>query len=202
MPSIRSILIWGGVLAATVVPVWVAAGSEFLAYRDVVYIVAGFAGIIGMVLLLMQPLLVGGYLPGLQLGRGRQVHRWAGATLVLSVLLHVAGLWLTSPPDVIDALLFRSPTLFSAWGVLAMWALLLAGLLAGFHKRLGLLPVVWRTAHTILVVSAVIGSVAHALLIEGTMGSLSKAVLCVLVLCATLKAVFDRKVWWRFRRRV
>lgn len=201
MLSIRSVLIWTGVLAAAFVPVWVATGSEFLTYRDAVYIFAGFAGIVGMVLLLFQPLLVGGYLPGLQLGRGRQVHRWVGATLVLSVLLHVAGLWLTSPPDVVDVLLFRSPTPFSVWGVLAMWALLLAGLLAGFHRRLGIAPVVWRAGHTMLVVSAVIGSVAHALLIEGAMGSVSKTVLCVLVLAATLKAVSDRKIWSRFRRR-
>ncbi len=198
---LRSFLIWGAVATAAVIPVWIAAGSEFLAYRDSVYIIAGFAGIVGMVLLLMQPLLVGGYLPGLRLGRGRQVHRWVGAMLLLSVVLHVVGLWLTSPPDVIDALLFRSPTPFSVWGVLAMWALFFAGFLAAFRKRMALPPVVWRSGHTALVVFAVVGTVAHALLIEGTMGQLSKAMLCLLVLGVTLKVVFDLRVWVRLRRR-
>ena len=201
MALLRSFLIWGAVATAALIPVWIAAGSEFLAYRDSVYIIAGFAGIVGMVLLLMQPLLVGGYLPGLRLGRGRQVHRWVGAMLLLSVVLHVVGLWLTSPPDVIDALLFRSPTPFSVWGVLAMWALFFAGFLAAFRKRMALPPVVWRSGHTALVVFAVVGTVAHALLIEGTMGQLSKAMLCLLVLGVTLKVVFDLRVWVRLRRR-
>ena len=30
-----NLAVWGGVLAAVLVPVWVAAGSEYLAYRDV-----------------------------------------------------------------------------------------------------------------------------------------------------------------------
>ena len=201
MAFFRGVLIWGLVATAAIVPVWIAAGSEFLAYRDAVYIIAGFAGIAGMVLLLMQPLLVGGYLPGLRLGRGRQVHRWVGATLLVSVVLHVVGLWLTSPPDVIDALLFRSPTPFSVWGVLAMWALFFAGLLAAFRRRMALSPLVWRSGHTALVVFAVVGTVAHALLIEGTMGQLSKAMLCLLVLGLTLKVVFDLRVWARLRRR-
>ena len=120
---------------------------------------------------------------------------------MLSVVLHVVGLWLTSPPDVIDALLFRSPTPFSVWGVLAMWALFFAGLLAAFRRRLAVSPVVWRSGHTALVVFAVVGTVAHALLIEGTMGQLSKAMLCLLVLGVTLKVVFDLRVWARLRRR-
>lgn len=202
MLVLRNVLIWSAVLAAVLIPIWIAAGSEFLAYRDAVYIVAGFAGIIGMTLLFMQPLLVGGHLPGLRLGRGRQVHRWVGGMLLLSVVLHVIGLWLTSPPDVVDALLFRSPTPFSIWGVLAMWALLLAASLAAFRRRLRLSPSVWRTGHTAFVVIAVAGTVAHALLIEGTMGRLSKGVLSVLVLSATLKVVADLRVWSRLRRKV
>lgn len=202
MPVLRGVLVWCGVAAAALVPVWIAAGSEYLAYRDAIYIVAGFAGIIGMALLLLQPLLVGGYLPGLRLGRGRLTHRWVGGMLLFSVGLHVLGLWLTSPPDVIDALLFRSPTAFSVWGVLAMWALAFAGLLAATRRHLGVPPVIWRAGHTALVVFAVLGSVAHALLIEGTMGQVSKAVLCLLVLAVTLKVVSDLRVWTRLRRRV
>ena len=83
-----------------------------------------------MALLLVQPLLVAGYLPGLPRSRGRRMHRWVGGGLIAAVVIHVAALWLTSPPDVIDALLFVSPTPFSAWGVIAMWAVFAAAALA------------------------------------------------------------------------
>ena len=74
----RALFVWCAVLLAAGLPIAVAANSEFLAYRDAVYILAGFAGILGMVLLLMQPLLVGGYLPALEHARGRRVHLWGG----------------------------------------------------------------------------------------------------------------------------
>ena len=57
----------------------------------------------------------------------------AVAVLVIAVVLHVAGLWVTSPPDVIDALLFVAPTPFSNWGIIAMWALFATGLRARTH---------------------------------------------------------------------
>ena len=66
----------------------------------------------------------------------------------LRSLIHVGGLWITSPPDVIDALLFASPTPFSAWGVIAMWAIFVAALLAAFRRRLRLRPRTWRIAHS------------------------------------------------------
>ncbi|NNF77937.1 MAG: ferric reductase, partial [Rhizobiales bacterium] len=47
----------------------------------------------------------------------------------------------------------------------------------------------------------VVGSVVHALQIEGTMETVSKAVLCVLVLIATLKVVADLRVWATRARR-
>ncbi len=150
-----------------------------------------------MSLLLIQPLLAGGYLPGYSGWRGRRIHKWTGAALVTSVIIHVVGLWITSPPDVIDVLLFRSPTPFSDWGAIAMWALFAAALVAVFRRRLPLLPRKWRVAHTALVVLCVSGSVIHAMLIEGTMEYLSKTILCALVLLATVKTVFSLKVWAR-----
>lgn len=75
---------------------------------------------IGLALLLMQPLLAAGLLPGLPLPHSRAVHRLIGGALVVAVIAHVATLWLTSPPDVVDALLQRSPTPFSVWGIVAM----------------------------------------------------------------------------------
>jgi predicted ferric reductase len=191
----RPLLIWAALAAALVVPLAVAATSPLLAWREPIYIAAGFAGVVGLALLLVQPLLAGGYLPGLTARRSRQLHAWIGAGLLTAVVFHVAGLWLTSPPDVIDALLFRSPTPFSAWGVIAMWAVITTALLATLRRRLRLRPTVWRACHLTLAAVIVAGTVVHALLIEGTMGTLSKAALSALVLAAAVKLMVDRRPW-------
>ncbi|NNF79793.1 MAG: ferric reductase, partial [Rhizobiales bacterium] len=136
MSRARRIAIWAALGLAVGVPLAAAALSPQLAWRGPAYIAAGFAGVIAMALILMQPLLAGGYLPGLPAQRGRRVHFWVGGALVSAVIIHVAGLWITSPPDVIDALLFVSPTPFSAWGVIAMWALFAAGLVAALRRRM------------------------------------------------------------------
>ena len=60
---------------------------------------ACFAGVVALALLLLQPLLAGGYLPGLAARRSRHLHAWVGAGLLAAVVVHVAGLWLTSPPE-------------------------------------------------------------------------------------------------------
>ncbi|MGY4329251.1 hypothetical protein ACVWWG_003668 [Bradyrhizobium sp. LB7.2] len=110
-------LIWIALALAIGVPIALAAGSEQLAWRGPVYILAGFAGIVALGLVLVQPLLIGGYLPGLSAYRGRRAHHWIGGALALAVVIHVAGLWITSPPDMIDALTYTSPTPFSPFGV-------------------------------------------------------------------------------------
>jgi predicted ferric reductase len=190
---VRATLIWAALAVAVVVPIAAAAASPLLAWRDPLYIAAGFAGVVALALMLVQPLLMGGYLPGLQALRGRRAHRWIGGVLVVAVVIHVGGLWITSPPDVIDALLFASPTPFSAWGVIAMWAIFAVALLAALRHRLR--PGTWRIAHAFLAVVIVIGSVVHGILIEGTMETVSKAALCVLVLAATIKVMADLRVW-------
>lgn len=195
MSRARTCLIWLALTVAVSLPIAAAALSPLLAWRDPIYIAAGFAGVVAMALLLVQPLLVGGYLPGFNAQAGRRLHRWTGSVLVAGVLIHVAGLWITSPPDVIDALLFVSPTPFSAWGVVAMWTVFAAALLAAFRRRLRLRPRTWRLGHTALVTVTVIGSVVHAMLIEGTMEMVSKTALCALVIVATAKVVVDLKVW-------
>ncbi len=202
MSRARTILIWAALAVAVIVPLGAAAASPQLAWREPVYIAAGFAGVIAMSLLLFQPLLAGGYLPGLAALAGRRVHRVVGITLVAAVVIHVAGLWITSPPDVVDALLFRSPTPFSAWGVIAMWAVFAAALVALLRRRLRIRPQTWRLAHTGLAAVVVVGSIVHALLIEGTMETLSKVALCALVFVATVKVLVDLRVWViRTRRR-
>lgn len=195
MPPVRAVAIWAALAAAILAPLAIAASSPLLAWREPIYIAAGFAGVVAMALVLIQPLLAAGLLPGLPMLRGRRWHRWVGASLVAAIVVHVAGLWLTSPPDVIDALTFTSPTPFSAWGVVAMWALFAAALLAALRRPLKLRPKFWRLGHSALVLIVVIGSVVHAMLIEGTMGTVSKAALCALALAATVKALRDLKAW-------
>src|SRR5207248_3544179 len=151
----------------------------------------GFAGILALGLMLVQPLLAGGYLAGLPGFRGRRAHRWTGAALVVAIVIHVGGLWITSPPDMIDALLFTSPTPFSPFGVIAMWGIFTVALLALLRRRLGLRLRTWRIVHVPLAVVIVVGSVVHCLLIEGTMEIVSKVALCALVLAATIKVMVD-----------
>ncbi|MDA9412858.1 ferric reductase [Bradyrhizobium sp. CCBAU 45384] len=189
-------LIWPALAVAVGVPIALAATSEQLAWRGPVYILAGFAGIVALALVLVQPLLIGGVLPGLSAYRNRRAHHWIGGALALAVVIHVAGLWFTSPPDMIDALTFSSPTPFSPFGVIAMWAIFAVALLAPLRRRLGLRLRTWRFIHIPLAIVIVVCGVVHCLLIEGTMETISKAALCALVLAATGKVMVDL---WRKR---
>lgn len=195
MTGLKISLIWFAVVIVVAVAIAAAALSPLLEWREPVYIVAGLAGVIALALMVLQPLLIGGYLPGFSPYQTRQIHRWVGATLVAAVVVHVAGLWITSPPDVIDALLFRSPAPFSAWGVIAMWAIFAVAVMVAMRQRLGLRPRKWRLVHTILAVVIVTGTVVHSVLIEGTMETLSKAALCALVAAATVKVIAEKRAW-------
>lgn len=195
MRSARATVIWAAVAIAICAPLALAALSPQLEWRGPIYILAGFAGIVALGLVLVQPLLIGGYLPGLSGYPGRRAHFWIGSALVAAVVVHVAGLWITSPPDMIDALTYTSPTPFSPFGVTAMWAIFVVALLVALRRRSGLAPRTWRLAHTLLAIVIVVGSVAHSLLIEGTMEIVSKTALCALVLAAAIKVIIDRRVW-------
>lgn len=196
----RSVLVWAAVAVAIAVPLVAAATSPLLAWREPVYVAAGFAGVIALALLLVQPLLIGGLLPGLPAVRGRLLHRGIGASLVIAVGVHVGALWITSPPDVVDALFFASPAPFSVWGVVAMWAVLAAGAVAALRRSFrGRLPL-WRRIHTGLAAVIVTASVVHALLVVGTMETVSKTLLCAGVVLVTAKVIADKRGWtagWR-----
>ncbi len=196
MQGQQRFLIWAALAVAIGMPIALAATSEQLAWRGPVYILAGFAGIIALGLVLVQPLLIGGVLPGLSAYRSRRIHQWIGGALAFAIVIHVAGLWFTSPPDMIDALTFSSPTPFSPFGVIAMWAIFAVALLAALRRRLGLRLRTWRFIHIPLAIVIVACSVVHCLLIERTMETVSKAALCVLVVVATVKVMVDL---WRRR---
>ena len=189
MRPAKATLIWAALAAAICVPIAAAVASPLLAWRGPLYITAGFAGIFALGLMLVQPLLAGGTLPGLSGYRGRRAHRWIGGALVVAVAVHVAGLWITSPPDMIDALLFSSPTPFSPFGVIAMWAIFAVALLALLRRRLRLRT--WRIAHLSLAAVIVVTTVVHGMLVEGAMETVSKAMLCALVIAAAIKVMAD-----------
>lgn len=190
----KATLIWAALAAAVCVPIALAAGSPLLEWRGRVYRLAGFAGIVALGLVLVQPLLIAGYLPGLSAYRGRRTHYWIGGALVIAVIVHVAGLWITSPPDMVDALLFTSPTPFSPWGVIAMWAIFAVALLAAFRRKLGLGPRAWRIVHIVVAMIIVAGGVVHAMLVDGTMETISKAALCALALGAAITVLVGLRV--------
>lgn len=195
MKLTKGILIWTVLVAAVGVPMAAAAASPLLEWRGPIYILACFAGIASLSLVLVLPLLIGGFLPGLKGYLGRRAHFRVGVALLVTLVVHVVGLWMTSPPDTIDALVFASPAPFSLWGVIAMWAIFAAAILAALRRRLGLAPRTWRIAHVTLAVVIVTCSAVHGLLVEGVMESASKAVLCALVLAAAIKAMLHLRVW-------
>jgi hypothetical protein len=77
-----AVLAWGSVAGVMIVPVCVAAFSPYLASRNMPYIVGGFAGIVGLSLLFLQPLLPTGYLAGSEGAQSfsRWRSMWAGST--------------------------------------------------------------------------------------------------------------------------
>jgi hypothetical protein len=62
--------------------------------------------------------------------------------------------------------------------------------------------VVWRLCHVSLAVLIVVGSVVHAMLIDGTMEIVSKVVLSALVLAVAAKVVVDLRLLAGLRRMV
>lgn len=187
-------LVWLILATAVIGPIAIAATSPVLVGRDAAYLVSGIAGVTALALLLLQPLLAAGYLPGLHVMQERQWHRWLGSSIFIAVLLHVGGLYITSPPDTIDALLLVSPTLFSVYGVIGLWSLVLTAVLVAVRLRIGVRYGIWRIIHNALAVVVVVSSVVHAWMIEGAMGSLSKVLLCIGVLLATAIVILHLRV--------
>nr|WP_244327628.1 ferric reductase-like transmembrane domain-containing protein [Roseibium sp. RKSG952] len=166
---LAAIAIWTVLAVVMAGPVGLAATSPYLAYRDVFYITGGFAGIVVLSLLVVQPLLAGRLLPGVRSSIARRWHRRIGAIVVFGVLLHVGGLYIASPQDTLDALLLVSPTPFSIYGVAALLAVIVTAVLAIMRQKLGLRYTIWRLLHNALAIVIVVATVIHAVQIEGAM---------------------------------
>ena len=185
---------WAGVALVMAVPVVLAALSPWLAYRGPAYIAGGFAGIVALALLFAQPLLAAGYLPGPGLAKERGWHRWVGAAVVFCVVAHVAGLYITSPQDTMDALLLVAPTPFSVYGVIALAGIVATAAMVALRRRMGLRYPAWRLIHNGVAAVVVVATVVHALQIEGAMEPWSKWGLSVAVLAATGVVLVDLRV--------
>jgi len=66
-----------------------------------------------------------------------------------------------------------------------MWAVFTTACLAVLRHRRRIQLSAWRLYHKTLAGVIAVGSVVHAMLIEGTMEIVSKSVLCALVVVAT-----------------
>ncbi|MEM6906737.1 MAG: ferric reductase, partial [Pseudomonadota bacterium] len=84
---------------------------------------------------------------------------------------------------------------------IAMWAAFAAGLIAALRKWLRWRPMRWRMVHASLAGVVVVGTVVHALLIEGTMELLTKVGLCTLVILVMAKVAVDMRASIRVSRR-
>ncbi len=183
-------LVWALLTACILIPVGIAAANPLQASRDAFWIIGGMAGIVALALLLVQPLLAAGSLPGPSVPAARRWHRLVGTMVVLTVGLHIGGLYLSSPEDIADVLLLVAPTPFSVYGVVGLCGVVLTAILVAVRARSGLRYASWRIVHNAIALVVVISSIAHALLIEGAMGSVSKLILCALILAATVIVLF------------
>lgn len=166
-----------------VVPVGLAAFSPLLAYRNLPYTVGGFAGIAALSVMLLQPALIVGWLHDKD-RTARRLHKWVGISLLALTLLHVGGLYVTSPADTLDALTLASPTPFSIYGVAALAGVLCLSISPMFRQRLRRKLHIWRRAHSVLAVAVAVSTAIHAVQIQGAMENISKILLCVAVVTA------------------
>jgi hypothetical protein len=81
-----------------------------------------------------------------------------------------------------------------------MWAVLAVAVMVALRDRIGLRPRTWLMVHTGLVLVIVVGTIVHAVLVQGTMEIVTKIVLCALLVIATPKVVADLQVWRQGKR--
>ncbi|WP_375280218.1 hypothetical protein [Pseudooctadecabacter sp.] len=74
---------------------------------------------------------------------------------------------------------FASPTPFSVWGVLAMWAVFGSAVLGLLRLRGRIRWRMFRLLHLACVAVIVGGTLMHVILIDGTMEPVTKYAICV-----------------------
>lgn len=190
---VKTLGLWSIVAISMGVPVALATTSPYLSYRSPIYIAAGFVGIIAMALLLLQALLSRPSPNFLSAAPARRWHRITGITITVLVLAHVGGLYIVSPPDTLDALMLRAPTLFSLFGVLGLWACLLTAGLAATRRRLHMRPTMWKRLHQGLASVLAIATVIHAVQIDGAMEPISKILLGATIIAVTAWVALSRR---------
>lgn len=82
-----------------------------------------------------------------------------------------------------------------------MWATFTAAALAIFKRKLPMAAHLWRITHTLVTALVVVTSVAHAMLIDGTMGNVSKILLSIAIVMATLIVAIRLGSWKALVRR-
>ena len=194
--KLHRLFIWSVVSLSVLVPLVIAMMSPLQAYRDFPYIAASFAGVLALGILFLQPLLAISALPDLSPRRSRQIHQILGILLLVCVSVHVFGLYLTSPQDALDALLFVAPTLFSVYGVLAMWGVIATVVLVILRTQLTPPYRIWKITHNLLSFGIVCSTIVHALMIEGAMGTASKIFLCGAAFASIFWATTKLRLRW------
>jgi predicted ferric reductase len=184
-----------------IVPIIFAAFSPLQKGRELLWTIGSMAGIIGLSLLFLQPLLMPTAFPRLGVVRGTRWHRWGGIAIMAMVALHVGALYAYSPDDVTDALLLVAPTPFSLYGVISLWCLVLTMLLAATRRAMRLRVRPWRILHSVLAVAVIGAGAIHAIWIEGVMEQYSKLALCLAALTAATAGAVEINILAPARRR-
>lgn len=183
------ILLWLVVAVLAAGPFFAAVASPLLKGRDAIWVMGGLAGVAALGLLLVQPMLAVGVRAGTLPRAARIWHRWTGIAIAGLTVLHVAALYAYSPDDILDVLLFVSPTPFSVYGMIGLCGVVLTILVVALRRPLGLKPAHWRVVHSALAVVIVLAGAVHAFMIDGAMEPMSKLALCLAAVTATVVAV-------------
>ena len=202
-PAARRIarpLVWLASAGLVALPLLVAGTSPLQEGREPIWILGGLAGVAAMPLLVIQGLLPTGRLA--RLAPSLRWHRVLGYGVLLAVLVHVGALYLYSPEDITDALLFLAPA-YSKFGVIAAWCLVFAVLVAVLRRRLGLGHATWRIVHGLLALITVGTAVAHTVMAYGAFDGVVETLTCVAALLATSLALLHQTVLapWRAKAR-
>jgi hypothetical protein len=188
------------VAALLVGPAAAALASPLQVGRDAGWVLGAVAGAVALSLLAVQAALPTPWLDGVLARPWSALHRAVGLAVAAVVLAHMAGLYLSSPDDVRDALLLRAPT-YSRLGVLSAWTVGLSIALALARRRLGLTYSDWQILHSALAVAIVTTAVGHTVMIRGTLDGPAELLACGAALVAVSAAIVYQHVLRPLRRR-